>query len=50
MSTKTISVRQIPTDLWQLAKIEAMKSGLSVPEFLVYALRLAVDAPKSQKS
>lgn len=39
---KTISVRQIPTDLWRLVKIEAMGRGISVTDFLVYALRRAL--------
>lgn len=47
--TKTISVRQIPTELWQLAKIEALKRGMSVPQFLVYALRSAVEPAKEKQ-
>jgi hypothetical protein len=45
-NTKAISVREIPEDLWQAARIEAMKRGLTVRDFLV---TLLVEATKPRK-
>ena len=46
-NTKAISVREIPEDLWQAARIEAMKRGLSMRDFLV---ALLIEATKHQKA
>lgn len=45
-NTKAISVREIPEDLWQAARIEAMKRGLSMRDFLVTLLIEATKQPK----
>ena len=46
MATKAISVREIPEDLWQAARIEAMKRGLSMRDFLV---TLLIEATKPRE-
>jgi hypothetical protein len=44
----TISVRNIPTDLWQALKVAAVTRGMSVSEILVQAIKQYL-APKGQK-
>ena len=45
-TTKSIAVHGIPEDLWQAARIEAMKRGLTMRDFLV---TLLVEATKPRK-
>jgi hypothetical protein len=50
-NTKAISVREVPAELWQAARVEAMKRGLSMRDFVIGLLYDATkhQAPKASK-
>lgn len=40
MLIKTISVRNVPEDLWQWVRVEAAKTGKTASDILIEALKL----------
>jgi hypothetical protein len=49
MPNKTISVKNIPQDLWAAFRSKALACGKSVPEFLIEAIQMRLSTPEARK-